>query len=103
MPYRLHIDIPLSMTEEEAQKISIAILGLLADSDEKQMFLRSNGVEEINYRLGHDDDRQKSNYFIKNENGHVNNKKSKIVIPRVEKIEALKALTNLDQKLGLID
>ena len=42
------------------------------------MVLNAIGVEEINYRLGHDDDRQKSNYFIKNENGHVNNKKSKM-------------------------
>jgi hypothetical protein len=41
------------------------------------------GVEEINYRLGHDDDRQKSNYFLKDANGHVNNKKSKIVVPKV--------------------
>jgi len=40
-------------------------------------------VKEINYRLGHDEDRQKSNYFTKNENGHVNNKKSKIVVPEV--------------------
>lgn len=101
MPYRLHIDIPLSMTEEEAQKISIGILGLLADTDEKRVFLRSNGIEEINYRLGHDDDRQKSNYFIKNENGHVNNKKSKIVIPRIENIEALKVIQSLDEDLDI--
>jgi len=35
-------------------------------------------VEQINYRLGHDEDRQKSNYLDKNENGHVTNKKSRI-------------------------
>ena len=28
--------------------------------------------------LGHDEDRQKSNYLDKNENGHVTNKKSRI-------------------------
>jgi hypothetical protein len=32
----------------------------------------------INYRLGNDQDRQKSNYLIKNQNGHVANKKLKI-------------------------
>jgi hypothetical protein len=37
------------------------------------------GVEQINYRVGHDEDRQKSNYLIKTPSGHVNNKKSRIL------------------------
>ena len=82
MPYRLHIDIPLNMTEEEALIASQQILGILADEETDALILNAIGVEEINYRLGHDDDRQKSNYFQKNENGHVNNKKSKIVVPK---------------------
>ena len=82
MPYRLHIDIPLNMSEEEALIASRQILGILADVDTDAIILNAIGVEEINYRLGHDDDRQKSNYFTKNENGHVNNKKSKIVVPK---------------------
>jgi len=82
MPYRLHIDIPLNMTEEQALIASQQILGILADEETDAMILNAIGVEEINYRLGHDDDRQKSNYFQKNENGHVNNKKSKIVVPK---------------------
>jgi len=82
MPYRLHIDIPLNMTEEQAIIASQQILGLLAEEETDALVLNAIGVEEINYRLGHDDDRQKSNYFIKNENGHVNNKKSKIVVPK---------------------
>jgi hypothetical protein len=82
MPYRLHIDIPLNMSEDEAIIASQQILGILADIDTDAIILNAIGVEEINYRLGHDDDRQKSNYFIKNENGHVNNKKSKIVVPK---------------------
>lgn len=82
MPYRLHIDIPLNMSEDEALIASQQILGILADMETDAMILNAIGVEEINYRLGHDDDRQKSNYFIKNENGHVNNKKSKIVVPK---------------------
>ncbi len=82
MPYRLHIDIPLNMTEEQALIASQQILGILADEETDSLILNAIGVEEINYRLGHDDDRQKSNYFQKNENGHVNNKKSKIVVPK---------------------
>ena len=82
MPYRLHIDIPLNMSEEEALIASQQILGILADVDTDAMILNAIGVEEINYRLGHDDDRQKSNYFMKDANGHVNNKKSKIVVPK---------------------
>lgn len=83
MPYRLHIDIPLNMSEEQALIASQQILGILADLDTDAIILNAIGVEEINYRLGHDDDRQKSNYFMKDSNGHVNNKKSKIVVPKV--------------------
>jgi len=67
MPYRLHIDIPLNMTEEQAIIASQQILGILAEEETDALVLNAIGVEEINYRLGHDDDRQKSNYFIKNE------------------------------------
>lgn len=82
MPYRLHIDIPLNMSEEEALIASQQILGILADEETDALILNAIGVEEVNYRLGHDDDRQKSNYFMKDANGHVNNKKSKIVVPK---------------------
>jgi hypothetical protein len=82
MPYRLHIDIPLNMSEEEALIASQQILGILADEETDALILNAIGVEEVNYRLGHDDDRQKSNYFLKDANGHVNNKKSKIVVPK---------------------
>ena len=88
MPYRLHIDIPLNMTEEQALIASQQILGILAEEETDALILNAIGVEEINYRLGHDDDRQKSNYFHKNENGHVNNKKSKIVVPTVNHNES---------------
>jgi hypothetical protein len=70
------------MTEEQAIIASQQILGILAEEETDALILNAIGVEEINYRLGHDDDRQKSNYFHKNENGHVNNKKSKIVVPK---------------------
>ena len=45
---------------------------------QNEQVLVDMGFTGINYRLGHDDDRQKSNYMIKNENGHVANKKSRI-------------------------
>jgi len=83
MTYRLHIDIPLEMNEEEAKNVSISLLSILAGEESDAVILNALGVKEINYRLGHDEDRQKSNYFTKNENGHVNNKKSKIVVPEV--------------------
>jgi hypothetical protein len=70
------------MTEEEAVIASQQILGILAEEETDALILNAIGVEEINFRLGHDDDRQKSNYLMKNENGHVNNKKSKIVVPK---------------------
>ena len=74
--YRLHIDIPMPFTEEEALKTSEFVVNLLVN----RILIEKFNVTDINYRLGHDEDRQKSNYFMKNENGHVNNKKSKIVI-----------------------
>lgn len=72
--FRLHIDVPMPFTEEEAIQKSNQILELLL----KEKML-SIGVDQINYRLGHDEDRQKSNYFLKTESGHVNNKKSRIL------------------------
>ena len=101
MPYRLHIDIPLNMSEDEARIASIQILGLIAGEDAHALVLNAIGVEEINYRLGHDDDRQKSNYLQKNENGHVNNKKSRIAVPKMEQIEAMQNLAKLDEELDI--
>jgi hypothetical protein len=73
--YRLHIDIPMPFTEEEAMKASELIVGAINNA----ILIERTNISEINYRLGHDDDRQKSNYFMKNDNGHVNNKKCKII------------------------
>jgi hypothetical protein len=73
--FRLHIDIPLNTDEQTAATLSNMVIGILSSKPE---YLAEVGVEEINYRLGHDDDRQKSNYLIKTESGHVANKKSRI-------------------------
>ena len=77
--YRLHIDIPLGTDEEHA----IYKSKLLVQEFVGQHYANINekyDIEEMNYRLGHDEDRQKSNYMDKNENGHVSNKKTKIHI-----------------------
>ena len=71
--FRLHIDIPLNLTEEEAANATKQIIDLL----QKEKML-TFGADQVNYRLGHDEDRQKSNYLLKNENGHVSNKKCHI-------------------------
>jgi hypothetical protein len=77
--FRLHIDIPLPFSEEKAKKVSLVIIEMF-DLAKITFF----GLDHINYRLGHDDDRQKSNYFVVNDSGHVNNKKSKIVLLKQE-------------------
>lgn len=78
MTYRLHIDIPINGTEEEALRAADSIIRFCFDNRLAHMEMKIIGIESINYRLGHDDDRQKSNYFIKSPSGHVNNKKSRI-------------------------
>jgi hypothetical protein len=78
MSYRLHIDIPINGCEEDALKTASEIIRFCFDNNISAKTMNELRVEVVNYRLGHDEDRQKSNYFIKNENGHVNNKKSKV-------------------------
>ena len=69
--YRLHIDIPLNYTEKQAIELSDQITLMIS---------RVITNHQINYRLGNDEDRQKSNYLTKNANGHVSNKKC-IILP----------------------
>jgi hypothetical protein len=78
--FRLHIDIPLPMSEEDAMRTSDFVLGFLTNNHPLQDGLRSRGVPQINYRLGHDEDRQRSNYLHKTPSGHVTNKKCRILI-----------------------
>ena len=75
--YRLHIDISLGSDECEAIKNSRQIMGILEGNFYR---FRAMNTEQINVRLGYDDDRQKSNYLIKDENDHVGNKKIKMSI-----------------------
>lgn len=78
MTYRLHIDIAINGSEKDALKTASEIVRFCFDNHIAEKTMRELGVETVNYRLGHDEDRQRSNYFLKNENGHVNNKKSHI-------------------------
>lgn len=76
MKYRIHIDIPLDQDEEGSIEKTKEIIDYLVKINESH----GTDIEKINYRLGYDDDRQKSNYLNKNENGHVNNKKSTLTL-----------------------
>jgi len=79
--YRLHIDVPLGTDEEKAINTANLIIQWCFHDDRHQvMKMGIHSIEQVNYRLGHDEDRQKSNYLDKNENGHVSNKKMKIHI-----------------------
>lgn len=73
--FRLHIDIPLSGNEQEAIKIANQIMDIVSNKEK----MSGLGIEQVNYRVGHDEDRQKSNYLMKTDSGHVNNKKSRIM------------------------
>ena len=77
--YRLHIDIPLPLSEVDALAVTETVMAVL-QSPQLLTELRSRGVSEINYRLGHDEDRQRSNYLQKTPSGHVTNKKSRITL-----------------------
>lgn len=79
MSYRLHIDIPINGDEAEALRVANEIIRFCLDNHASHKMLNELGVDQANYRLGHDEDRQKSNYFIKTPSGHVNNKKSRIL------------------------
>lgn len=82
MMYRLHIDIPMAMGESDAAALSQEIVAALAREMEARLV--SAGIDGVNYRLGHDEDRQKSNYLVKTPMGHVVNKKSRIEFTRKE-------------------
>jgi len=75
--YRLHIDIPLGDDEKNAIINAKQIMGIIEGNFSR---LRTMEVERVNVRLGHDSDRQKSNYLIKDEYGHVSNKKIKMFV-----------------------
>ena len=81
MQFRLHIDIPLGGDEEQAIKDAEYYINFcFSDTDAKEKSVNNFKINQVNYRLGHDEDRQKSNYLNKTENGHVTNKKLRLVL-----------------------
>jgi len=79
MQYRLHIDMPLGIDENAALDKAKAVMDRILNPINKQ-YLLVQEIESVNYRVGHDEDRQRSNYLIQNENGHQNNKKCRVDI-----------------------
>lgn len=95
--YRLHIDIPLPFDEETAKRIGLDVISAIledhAKSHAEKVILsldpltenstiepdsQSYRYKQLNYRLGHDEDRQRSNYYIMDSKGHVTHRKSVI-------------------------
>ena len=76
--FRLHIDIPMPLSEADAAVVCAAVVARLVDTSFLAE-LQNRGVPQLNYRLGHDSDRQKSNYLLKDSRGHVTNKKCVVV------------------------
>ena len=83
--FRLHMDFPLT-TDENGSIASVAVFVNFLQTHKQELI--DMGFADINYRLGNDHDRQKSNYMIRNENGHVANKKSRInLLPTESEVE----------------
>tara|TARA_Y100001937_G_C7104380_1_gene324175 strand:+ start:976 stop:1230 length:255 start_codon:yes stop_codon:yes gene_type:complete len=83
--YRLHVDIPLGHNGDIAKQVAEQIIKwMFRDGDAQERIQRlaldKLEIQEINCRLGNDEDRQKSNYLDVNENGHITNKKIRIRI-----------------------
>ena len=78
--YRLYIDIPMPFGESRAIEFAEDVISSCFASERGRELLGKYGLSQVNYRLGHDLDRQKSNHLMKNENGHINNKKCTIVV-----------------------
>jgi hypothetical protein len=75
--YRLFIDVPIeTMTTEQAAEIANKIVHACIESNKSELIGLS--VEQVNYRLGHDEDRQPRNYLILDAAGHAATKKSRI-------------------------
>ena len=99
--FRLQIDIPIPASEDEAIHSSKRIMELFHFMIRSKSFGNFD-IDQINYRLGHDEDRQKSNYLDKNENGHVSNKKCKIqlgndssAVPNIQVDDGLTAVDDV--------
>jgi hypothetical protein len=79
------MDFPLTTPESGSIDACNKFIAFLDNHKEELIGI---GITDINYRLGNDQDRQKSNYMIRNENGHIANKKSRInLLPTESEVE----------------
>ena len=76
--YRIHFDVSLGSSQDEAIALSNKLIE--AVSAPLLVILKEHGVEEFSVRLGNDDDRSKKNYLNINENGHVAGGKTSIMV-----------------------
>ena len=81
--YRLHIDIPFGDDEDAAIIAANQLMEWhFTDTEAKEkiqrLVTRCGGIDQVNYRLGHDEDREKSNYLTMDDDGDVNTKKNQI-------------------------
>jgi hypothetical protein len=74
----MFIDFPISTDEETSVKVAKQFVQVLEQNAD---FFAQHGIVKIGYRLGNDEDRQKSNYLDKNLNGHVSSRKLVLDIP----------------------
>lgn len=80
MPFRLHIDLPLSDDENtssnDAQTIVNAVINAIKKEKESLTGDFDLRVKVLQYRLANDNDRRIKNYLVKDENNHVSEKKT---------------------------
>ncbi len=88
--YRLFVDIPFvtGASQEECIRVAKQLIqsmksGIESGSYEGICDLASTDLK-LNFRLGNDADRNKSNYLNINENGHVSTKKSTLEFVELE-------------------
>ena len=74
--FRFHLDFefPDNYTQEQAISFMRGLEETMKNDGHLNLKLIDPWV--VSYRLGNDDDRQKSNYLDINENGHVSHKKT---------------------------
>lgn len=81
--YRLFIDFPISASSTEDAVITAKkICESVVESEQFKEMLVGMGIEQINYRLGHDEDRQNRNYFVITDSGHASTKKTRVFLQK---------------------
>jgi hypothetical protein len=82
--FRLFIDYPInaSSTEEAVFMAKKLCDELLLTEEAKNK--ASEVSDHLNYRLGHDEDRQNRNYFVINSSGHASTKKTRISLKLID-------------------